>query len=55
MKIPGDISVAVRKCFDGGIFSRAADTVRQPKFRLGIAAVDSMMKLIHGEPVRHKD
>ena len=29
-------------------------TVRQPKFRLGIAAVEAMMHLIHGEKISTK-
>ncbi len=27
-------------------------TIRQPKFRLGVSAVDTMMKLIRGESVQ---
>jgi DNA-binding LacI/PurR family transcriptional regulator len=27
-------------------------TVRQPKFRLGIAAMDAMMTLLRGQPVQ---
>ncbi|HZF01178.1 MAG TPA: LacI family DNA-binding transcriptional regulator [Methylomirabilota bacterium] len=53
MKIPGDISVAgFGNVLTAEFFRVPLTTVRQPKFRLGIAAVDSMMKLIHGEPVR---
>jgi LacI family transcriptional regulator len=29
-------------------------TIRQPKFRLGIAAVETMMNLIRGEKVQPK-
>jgi DNA-binding LacI/PurR family transcriptional regulator len=29
-------------------------TVRQPKFRLGVAAVDTIMNLIRGEPIQLK-
>jgi LacI family transcriptional regulator len=53
MKIPGDISVAgFGNVLVAEYFRVPLTTVRQPKFRLGIAAVDAMMKMLHGEPVR---
>lgn len=50
-KIPDDISVAgFGNVMVAEYFRVPLTTVRQPKFRLGIAAVETMMKLIRGEP-----
>lgn len=52
MKIPDDISVAgFGNVMVAEYFRVPLTTVRQPKFRLGIAAVDAMMKLLRGETV----
>ncbi|HSY74382.1 MAG TPA: substrate-binding domain-containing protein, partial [Dongiaceae bacterium] len=55
LKIPDDISITGF----GNIlltehFRVPLTTVRQPKFRLGIAAVEMMMSLIRGESVQSK-
>jgi len=45
IKIPDDISiVGFGNIPDGGILSRAAHHVSQPKYRLGVTAVETMMK-----------
>jgi LacI family transcriptional regulator len=52
LKIPGDVSVAgFGNIMVAEHFRVPLTTVRQPKFRLGIAAVSAMMKLIRGERV----
>lgn len=52
MAIPGDVSVAgFGNVMVAEHFRVPLTTVRQPKFRLGIAAVSAMMKLLRGEPV----
>lgn len=51
MKIPGDISVAgFGNILAAEFFRVPLTTVRQPKFRLGVAAINAIMKMIHGEP-----
>lgn len=51
IKIPDDVSVAgFGNILTAEYFRVPLTTVRQPKFRLGIAAMDTMMKLIGGEP-----
>lgn len=52
VKIPDDISVAgFGNIMVAEYFRVPLTTVRQPKFRLGIAAMDAMMKLLRGETV----
>ncbi len=52
LKIPGDISVAGYGNILAAEFYRVPlTTVSQPKYRLGIAAVETMMNLIRGEKV----
>ena len=51
MAIPDDVSVAgFGNIMVAEHFRVPLTTVRQPKFRLGIAAVNTMMKLLRGEP-----
>jgi LacI family transcriptional regulator len=53
MKIPDDISVAgFGNIMVAEHFRVPLTTVRQPKFRLGIAAINVMMGLLRGEPVQ---
>ncbi len=53
LKIPEDISiVGFGNILTTEHFRVPMTTVRQPKFRLGIAAVEMMMSLIHGEHVQ---
>ncbi|HXF09854.1 MAG TPA: LacI family DNA-binding transcriptional regulator [Desulfuromonadaceae bacterium] len=53
LKIPDDISVAGFGNVLAAEFYRVPlTTVRQPKFRLGIAAFDTMLKLMQNEPVK---
>jgi DNA-binding LacI/PurR family transcriptional regulator len=55
LKIPDDISlVGYGNILTSEYFRVPLTTVRQPKARLGIAAVESMMNLIHGEPLQVK-
>jgi len=55
LKIPDDISlVGFGNILTAEHFQVPLTTVRQPKFRLGIAAVDMMMGLIRGEKVQTK-
>lgn len=50
VKIPHDISiVGFGNVLAGEFFKVPLTTIRQPKFRLGVAAVDAMLKLIRGE------
>jgi LacI family transcriptional regulator len=52
-KIPDDISVAgFGNIMAAEYFRVPLTTVRQPKFRLGIAAVDAMMHLQRGKRVQ---
>jgi len=53
LKIPQDISlVGFGNVLAAEYFRVPLTTIRQPKFRLGIAAVDTMMSLIRGEKVQ---
>ncbi len=53
LKIPDDISVAgFGNIMTAEYFRVPLTTVRQPKFRLGIAAVDAMMSLLRGQAVQ---
>ena len=53
LKIPGDISIAgFGNILLADHFRVPLTTVRQPKYRLGIAAVEMMMQLIKGEKVQ---
>jgi LacI family transcriptional regulator len=53
VRIPQDISIiGFGNVLAGEYFRVPLTTMRQPKFRLGIAAVDAMMKLIRNEPVQ---
>jgi DNA-binding LacI/PurR family transcriptional regulator len=53
LKIPEDISiVGFGNILTTEHFRVPMTTIRQPKFRLGIAAVEMMMSLIHGERVQ---
>ena len=52
LKIPGDISIAgYGNILAAEFYRMPLTTVSQPKYRLGIAAVETMMNLIHGEKV----
>jgi DNA-binding LacI/PurR family transcriptional regulator len=52
LKIPGDISIAGYGNILAAEFYRVPlTTVSQPKYRLGIAAVETMMNIIRGEKV----
>ena len=53
LKIPDDISVAgFGNILTAEYFRVPLTTVRQPKFRLGTAAVDAMMTLLRGQTVQ---
>ena len=55
IKIPEDISVVgFGNVLAAEYYRVPLTTVRQPKFRLGVAAVETMMKLIHAEPIQLK-
>lgn len=55
IKIPGDLSVAgFGNILVGEYFRVPLTTVRQPKLRLGSAAMELMQKLLHGEPAESK-
>lgn len=55
LKIPEDISVVgFGNVLTAEFFRVPLTTVRQPKFRMGIAAVEMMMSLIRGESVQSK-
>jgi DNA-binding LacI/PurR family transcriptional regulator len=55
IKIPGDISLAgFGNVLTAEFFRVPLTTVRQPKFRLGIAAVEMMMNMIRGEKVESR-
>jgi LacI family transcriptional regulator len=55
VKIPEDISlVGFGNVLTAEFYRVPLTTVRQPKYRLGIAAVETMMKLVRGEPVQLK-
>jgi LacI family transcriptional regulator len=53
LKIPGDISIAgFGNILTAEHFRVPLTTVRQPKYRLGIAALEMMAQLLRGEPVQ---
>jgi LacI family transcriptional regulator len=53
LKIPGDVSVAgFGNILMADHFRVPLTTVRQPKYRLGVAAVEMMGQLLHGERVQ---
>ena len=53
LKIPDDISVAgFGNIMTAEYFRVPLTTVRQPKFRLGVAAVDAMMAQLRGQAVQ---
>jgi LacI family transcriptional regulator len=55
IKIPGDVSlVGFGNILAAEFYRVPLTTVSQPKYRLGTAAAEAMMKLIHGEPVQLK-
>jgi DNA-binding LacI/PurR family transcriptional regulator len=55
LKIPEDLSMAgFGNVLAAEYFRVPLTTIRQPKFRLGIAAMETLMKLIHGEPIQLK-
>lgn len=55
IKIPDDISIAgFGNILVSEFYRVPMTTVRQPKYRLGIAAVEMMMSLIRGEKVQSK-
>ncbi|HVU26223.1 MAG TPA: LacI family DNA-binding transcriptional regulator [Verrucomicrobiae bacterium] len=55
LKIPEDISiVGFGNILTTEHFRVPMTTIRQPKFRLGNAAIEMMMNLIHGQPVQSK-
>lgn len=55
IRIPEDVSIAGFGNILTSLYYRVPlTTVRQPKFRLGIAAVEAMMNLIHGEKVSNQ-
>jgi len=55
LRIPDDISVAgFGNIMTAEYFRVPLTTVRQPKFRLGTAAVEAMMTLLRGQPVQHQ-
>jgi len=50
IKIPGELSVVgFGNVLISEYFRVPLTTIRQPKFRLGVAAMNSMLKLMHGE------
>jgi DNA-binding LacI/PurR family transcriptional regulator len=52
IQIPEDVSIAgFGNVLTAEFYRVPLTTVRQPKHRLGVAAVEKMMKLIRGEPV----
>lgn len=52
-KIPEDISLAgFGNVLTAEYYRVPLTTVRQPKFRLGVAAMDTMMNLVRGEPIQ---
>ena len=54
-KIPGDISlVGFGNILMAEYFRVPLTTISQPKYRLGVTAMETMMKLIRGEPIQLK-
>jgi LacI family transcriptional regulator len=55
VKIPADISiVGFGNILLAEFYRVPLTTVRQPKFRLGMAAMEAMMSLLRGEPIQTK-
>jgi DNA-binding LacI/PurR family transcriptional regulator len=55
MRIPQDLSVmGFGNLLISEYFRVPLTTVREPKHRLGMAAVDALMRLLHGEPAESK-
>ena len=55
VRIPQDLSlVGFGNVLTAEHFRVPLTTIRQPKYRLGIAAVDSMLQLLRGDPVENK-
>ena len=55
LRIPDDISVAgFGNVLTSEYFRVPLTTIRQPKFRLGMAAMDLMTTLLRGQPVETK-
>jgi DNA-binding LacI/PurR family transcriptional regulator len=55
LKIPGDLSlVGNGNIMAAEYFRVPLTTIRQPKYRLGMAAVDTMMNLLNSQPVENK-
>jgi LacI family transcriptional regulator len=55
LKIPADISiVGFGNILLAEFYRVPLTTVRQPKFRLGVAAMEAMMNLLRGEPIQTK-
>ena len=55
MRIPQDLSIAgFGDILTSGFFKVPLTTVRQPKFRLGDAAMEVMVELLRGEPVESR-
>jgi len=54
-RIPEDVSVVgFGNILTSEYFRVPLTTVRQPKFRLGVAAMDAMLQMLHGQPVDSK-
>jgi DNA-binding LacI/PurR family transcriptional regulator len=55
LAVPGDVSiVGFGNILLSEYFRVPLTTVRQPKFRLGVAAIELMQKLLHGEQVESR-
>jgi len=55
IKIPDDISmVGFGNILTAEFYRVPLTTVRQPKYRLGVAAVEALMSLINGETIQSK-
>ena len=55
MKIPQDISiVGFGNSITSEYFRVPMTTIRQPKYRLGVAAMESMLQLLRGQRVESK-
>jgi LacI family transcriptional regulator len=55
LKIPADVSiVGFGNILPAEFYSVPLTTVRQPKFRLGVAAMEAMMNLLRGEQIQTK-
>jgi LacI family transcriptional regulator len=55
IRIPDDLSVVgFGNILTSEYFRVPLTTIRQPKFRLGVAAVDAMLQLLRGQPAESK-